>query len=247
MIRPGDPCEGTFLKTELSNLWRNVLEEIGDLLRRFAADAQSISIDASRFPQTEDDLEEFVLDVRRAFGDGVNSAFHSEAVEYLQEKYGNQQAIADEIGKKDRTSISHWKKSKRIDGPDLTWLLTLHPQFTLPTREACMCSGYAAAITFTHNYLARNGAKSSESLSADQFYIIRTVLQDKTWLTAIFGNDTKQADSIEKQILADMLQKKAAGQIDHVPTHPELKYLVENWTPSFLVCIKLFPTPEVRR
>ncbi len=198
------------------------------------------------FP-SPDEVDEFILVVRKRFFMGVHTAFQESILRVLSEQIGTQQEIADALGLKDRTSISKMISSGTIEGIRLTAAFYLVPDIIsqLPTRERAALYGFARATSFI-KALAYKDDSIEGAMKPQDFAYLVGVLASADWDKAARDTNPVPLRQVANQIVTerrismlDPVFSSACREEQYVLKLQELKL---NWG-DFAV-IALWAIPE---
>jgi len=117
---------------------------------------------------------------------------------------GSQQEIAEALGLKDRTSISHMLKSGAMDGIRITAAFYLYPGLLkrLPTPERAALYGFARATSFI-KALVYDDMTIEGAMKPQDFSYLVGVLASSEWNTAILDHDHDVVRKLAKQIILE--------------------------------------------
>jgi len=214
-------------------------ERLDKTLRLYEAELQELWASLCLSDDERDDVE---LQTRRAFVRGVNAAYHEAAFRFLKSRGLSQQQIADELGKKDRTSISKSMKSKRIDGETLTWLMTQYPDFRLPSRPRAFAYGYASAVTYFRTRCEQDCGAGDDRLQPEQFECLLGLFSSADWLKASVERRAQRKREVEEQVFAEI--KRSWNSPISIKSVLGMMQLVSEWGKPFLLCIDMISIAE---
>jgi hypothetical protein len=150
------------------------------------------------------DIDDFLFLIKRKFLLGVHSVFLDAILAALTKKHGTQQAIAEALGLKDRTSISQMIRSGSIDGLRITTAFYHCPNLIadLPSREQAALHGFARATSFIK---ARSLSDPSieGSMTAQDVSLLVGVLASPDWEPALRNPDPCSVRQIAVQIVEE--------------------------------------------
>ena len=203
------------------------------------------------------------LEVQRAFSRGVNGTFHRAAVQFLENRFPKQPVIATAMGWKERSVYAQFKRSGRIDGPTLTYMITKFSDFKLPSRRKAVVAGYATAVTEIGLYAKKKQGESTDPSLApvqkrkagrspqqrdefanrcftpEQFECLLGLFSNSGWLEAAAREDAKFKAILESQILKDLQSTWVSPfPIDGIVG---LMAIVEEWSVPFLLGVDMIP------
>jgi hypothetical protein len=208
-------------------------------LQLYEAEIRSLYASLGFSDEQRDEIE---FDVKRAFICGVNSAYCEAALRFLNGRYKSQQDIADELGKRDRTSISKMESSKRIDGNTLSWMLTRFADFRIPSKSHALVVGYAAAISILRELCGQWDGHPDEALSGEQFECLLRLFSNADWLQASVARNRERKTEVEERVLRQL--KRGWNRPFPVRNVHGLRQIVQEWARYFLICIDMIPTLE---
>jgi len=156
----------------MMTIYDNCSSRFKPLLQRYNIDPYS------------NDFDGFLLAVKNQFFIGVHAAYQEFILQALIEEYRTRQNIADALGLKTGTSISHISKSGTIDGVRLTAaMFLLQDGIMLPTQVYAALSGFARAASFIKT--SANGDKPKIWVIPPQdFSYLVSLLTSKSWDSA---------------------------------------------------------------
>jgi hypothetical protein len=157
-----------------------------------------------KFDLPPKEIDDFHLVVRKRFILGVHSAFKESILQALGAELGPQQEIADALGLKDRTSISHMLNSGKMDGIRITTAFYLYPDLIkrLPTRERAALYGFARATSFI-KALVYGDMTIEGTMKPQDFSYLVGVLASSEWSTAILDRDHDIVRKLAQQIILE--------------------------------------------
>src|SRR5262249_29924887 len=130
------------------------------------------------------DFDGFLLAVKNQFFIGVHAAYQELTLQLLYEKYHTRQNIAEALGLKNGTSISHISRSGTMDGVRFTAaLFLLQGDIMLPTQVYAALSGFARAASFVKTS-AYGDKPNILVIHPQEFSYLISILASKNWDSA---------------------------------------------------------------
>jgi len=173
-----------------------------------------------------DELERVAKDGYRS---GLERAMTSRVMAFLESKYPTQQAIASLLGKADRSSISHFKRSGKIPSADLAVILNAHPDELIPIlnvpKHDWVCFGFAQAITEVRR-CAPHFADTND-LSAQEFCHLISVLSSSEWRTAQVRRDQRALEALAQRFVAETNGHSPIASPQRLVR--QLQVLIDDW------------------
>jgi hypothetical protein len=178
------------MSAELIDAYSHHRNRGSTLIERYAAGVLS-----------DDDLDEFLRQVRSHFWKGVHLAFKNKILRTLTDDLGTQQDVAEALGLKDRTSISHMAKSDSMEGVRITTALYQYPE-AIPSRELAALFGFARATSFIKAQVM-DDPEIEGTMSAQDFSYVVGALASERWEAALRDPDPAVARQVAQEIICE--------------------------------------------
>jgi hypothetical protein len=152
----------------------------------------------------QDGVDEILAVMRGHYYLGVNRANKDAILQFLIEKLGTQQKIAEALGLKDRSSVSKMISSWTIESIRMTAAIHLYPDLIgkLPTRELAMLYGFAQATAYIKS-LAYGEESIEGTMTPQDFSYLLGVLAHADWDKIIVDRKYELIRKLAKQIIIE--------------------------------------------
>jgi hypothetical protein len=182
--------------------------------------------------KSDDARETFSRSVKRKFMEGIHRAFADKALAFLVDTFGTDAKIAEALGLKDRTSISHMRKNRRIEGSILTFIIREF-RLAMPSDDVCDKSGYVAAVPYVRK-AQRRGDSDGDEFDLEYLECLLRVLSNKSWREAQRSKNANRCENIGISILDEV--HKCIQKPWRVRSVPVLEQTIRDWCEPFLLC-----------
>lgn len=183
---------------------------------------------------TDDAREYFARGVRRKFMEGIHHVFADTVLGFLDSEFNSDAEIAESLGLKDRTSISHMRKNRRIDGPILTYVLReFGGKLALPSAEVCDKGGYLFAVPNIRKVRIRD-ENCGDDFSLEDLECLLQTLPCRAWREAQRDLDMGRIRRVGKNLLDTV--HDTVDKPWRVKSVPVLEQTLSEWREPFLLC-----------
>jgi hypothetical protein len=147
-------------------------------------------------------FDEFQFSVQQCFYEGVHEVYQMDILRALTKKHRKQQNVAEELGLRDRSSISQMKRYKRMGAVRFTSALYHNPELTLPSQERAALFGFARATSHV-KAIAYEDPSFESVMTAQDFSYLTGILATSEWYSAISAKDYSIGRRLAEQIIKE--------------------------------------------
>src|ERR1700755_1497972 len=195
------------------------------------------------------ELDAFYDLVRDHFNSGVHAAIVHAIVRALIDKYGNQQAAAEALGLRHRTSITKMLRSETIEGKRLTCALNICRNYIeQPSPELCTLYGFSRATAYVKARTLRD-ANIEKKMTPQEFSLTLGILESDEWDSALRSRDPEEARRVAEKLVRERaieVQWPRPPKRGRPPLRREqcviaLRRISDEWSPYAVVALTAIP------
>jgi hypothetical protein len=197
------------------------------------------------------DIDDFQSEIQMSFLKGVLEALQLTVESNMAERFGTQQEVAEVMGLKNHSSISHMNRSGSINGLRLAAALFAYPNQPLPLPELSALFGFARATSHV-KAVALQDTCFERALKAPEFSYLVGVLAHSDWESAVCDRDEEKARVVAEQIIKEraipLLQPSQKKKASREGGAIMLQTLWANWADFAVITLcnipERIPDPE---
>jgi len=190
------------------------------------------------------DTDDFQSGIQMSFLKGVLEAFQLTVESNMAERFGTQQDVAEVMGLKNHSSISHMNRSGSINGLRFAAALYAYPNQPLPSPELSALFGFARATSHVKAVALQN-TSFERALVAQEFSYLVGLLAHSDWESAICDRDDEKARVVAEQIIKErsisLLQPSRKKKANREGGAIMLQTLWANWADFAVITLCNIP------
>jgi hypothetical protein len=148
------------------------------------------------------DIDDFQSEIQMSFLKGILEALQLTVESNMTERFGTQQEVAEVMGLKNHSSISHMNRSGSINGLRLAAAFYAYPNQPLPPPELSALFGFARATSHV-KAVALHDTSYERALKAQEFSYLVGLLTHSNWESAVCDPDEEKARVVTDQIIKE--------------------------------------------
>jgi hypothetical protein len=148
------------------------------------------------------DIDDFQSEIQVSFLKGILEALQLTVESNMAERFGTQQEMAEVLGLKNHSSISHMNRSGSINGLRLAAALYAYPNQPLPPPELSALFGFARATSHV-KAVALQDTSFERALKGQEFSYLVGLLAHSDWESAVCDPDEEKARVVAEQIIKE--------------------------------------------